>query len=173
MCKNWKVELRGPAAFKPEPRVGGSWCFSSQLEVRALRVGSGRAGAEPKWSCQGDGTFWPPSKWVQGMTRDPVTTTRISYLLGYLSTWILYLLGYLHRCLVFWAQEKSWRPTQFFIILNCWLSPRQSEAWTTNHSIHNSRENWPFMPSTFDREFHGKFCLLPIILHPAEAAEFW
>ena len=47
-----------------------------------------------------------------------------------------------------------------------------TETWTTNHSIHNSRENWPFMPSTFDREFHGKFCLLPIILHPAEAAEF-
>ena len=82
MCKNWKVELREPAAFKPEPRVGGSWCFSSQLEVRALRVGSGRAGAQPKWSCQGDGTFWPPSKWVQGMTRDPVTTARILYLVG-------------------------------------------------------------------------------------------
>lgn len=122
MCKNWKVELRGPAAFKPEPRVGGSWCFSSQLEVRALRVGSGRAGAEPKWSCQGDGTFWPPSKWVQGMTRDPVTTTRI-----------LYLPGYLHSCryyLMFWAVEKSWRPTQFFNILNCWLSPRHGQPTT-------------------------------------------
>ena len=158
MCKNWKVELREPAAFKPEPQVGGSWCFSSQLEVRALRVGSGRALAQPKWSCQGDGTFWPPSKWVQGMTRDPVTTARILYLVGCLVVDIFNVL----------AQEKSWSPTQFFDILNCWLSPRP-----TNHSIHNSRENWPFMPSTFDREFHGKFCLLPIILHPAEAAEFW
>ena len=160
MCKNWKVELREPAAFKPEPRVGGSWCFSSQLEVRALRVGSGRAGAQPKWSCQGDGTFWPPSKWVQGMTRDPVTTARILYLVGCLVVDIFNVLSW--RKIL--KTNTIFRYSKLLII---------TETWTTNHSIHNSRENWPFMPSTFDREFHGKFCLLPIILHPAEAAEFW